>query len=97
MLRFNLNKDIMATGELGIYDISNEVSIRFVVESAEAGNTITISGRITGQTTWDSIGSLVGSLNEVRLVDTYDEIRLVCTVFDPTGTSVRVIAASFNQ
>ena len=97
MLRFNLHTDIAATGELGPFNISNEVSVRFVIENAGAGNTILVSGRITGQRSWDSLGTLTGLVDEVILVDTYDEIRLTCTVFDSTGSSVRAIACSFDK
>lgn len=97
MLRFNLNQLVTSTGELGIYDISDEISCRFVIENADSGNEFEISGRITGQNSWVSLGSLSGSTNEIVIVETYDDIKIECTTFDSLSSYVKIIGCSFNR
>lgn len=47
-VRFNLNKDFTTTVEIGVYDISDEVSVRFVTERASGSNVITVTGANPG-------------------------------------------------
>lgn len=96
-LRFNLNKAITAIGEIGIYDISNEVSTRFVIEGASGANVIEISYRLNGQNDWILLDTLTGSINQLVIVDTCDAIKLECTTYGSTGSSVKIIACSFNR
>lgn len=97
MLKFNLHEDITEEIELGPFNVSNEVSVRFVIENATGGNIIEVSGRITGQPTWDALATLTGTTNELVTVDTYDVIKVVCSTFASSGNSVRIIACSFNR
>ena len=96
-LRFNLNTDISATGLVGEYDVSNEVCIRFVTERATSGNVITVSGRIRGASTYDLLGTLTGLVNQTVIVDTYDLIKIECTTYGSSASSVKLIACSFNR
>jgi hypothetical protein len=97
MTRFNLNKSITGSGELGIFDISDESKVRIAVENAGGGNTVTISGRIKGQADFIAIGEISGSDSKAFSVFTYDEIKISCTAYNSATTFVKILASSFNE
>jgi hypothetical protein len=98
-IKMRLNKIVTAIGKIepGSFDISDESKVRIVIEGANAGNTIIARGRIRGQANYVNLKTILGSSNDIINVSTYDEIELECTVYDPTATSIKVIAGSFND
>ena len=48
-IKMRINQVLTSTKDLGIFDINDEDKVRIVVENAGSGNTIVVSGRITGQ------------------------------------------------
>jgi hypothetical protein len=92
-----LNKQILSSGSLGIFDITDDLVVRVVVENAGATNNIVIRGRIKGQAAFTTLQNIAGSISTTVTVATYDEIEIDCTVYDSLSSSVKVIATSFDQ
>lgn len=90
---------IISTGAVGdeSYEVSDEGKLRVVTEQCSAGNVLIVRGRIKGQANFVNLKTLTGLVNESVNISTYDEIQIVCTVFDPQVNVVKVIASSFNE
>lgn len=96
-LTYAINKRVTTTGSLGIGVVSNETDIRFVITNAAGGNSISVKGRINGQSTFTTIATLVGSVDQVIDVFTYDEIEVIVDTFASSGGGFfTIIAASFD-
>ena len=96
-IKLNVIASVSATGDIGIYDISDESKVRVVVENADVGNTVVVSGRIKGQIGFATIKTFTGTVNDTLNVSTYDQIKIECTVFESMDSNpIRVLAASFN-
>jgi hypothetical protein len=97
-IKMRINQILTSTKDLGIFDINDEDKVRIVVENAGSGNTIVVSGRITGQSSFVPLKTITGSSNEVVNVSTYEEIKIECTVFSALSNSgVKLLAASFKE
>lgn len=96
-LKMRINKTISSAENLGIYDVSDEGKVRFVIEGASAGNEIVVRGRIKGASSFEILKQLVGSANEVINVFTYEELEVECVSFDSSSGIVKIIASSFND
>ena len=92
-----INKTISSAENLGIYDVSDESKVRFVIENADAGNEVVIRGRIRGASSFEFLKTLTGSANQVVNVFTYEELEIECTNFESASNVVKVIASSFNE
>lgn len=90
---------ITAAGVVGenSYEVSDEGKLRVVTEQCGAGNALVVRGRIKGQANFVNLKTLTGLVNESVNIATYDEIQIVCTVFSPQVSTVKVIASSFNE
>ena len=97
-IKMRINQILTSTKDLGIFDINDEDKVRVVVENAGSGNTIVVSGRITGQSSFVPLKTITGSSNEVVNVSTYEEIKIECTVFSAlSNAGVKLLAASFKE
>ena len=97
-IKMRINQVLTSTKDLGIFDINDEDKVRIVVENAGSGNTIVVSGRITGQSSFVPLKTISGSSNEVVNVSTYEEIKIECTVFSALSSAgVKLLAASFKE
>jgi hypothetical protein len=92
-----LNRQIQSSGSLGLFDITDDLVIRLVVEGAGVSNAIVVRGRIKGQSAFNTLQTVTGSASTTVTVATYEEIEIDCTVYASTGTAVKVIATSFDQ
>lgn len=96
-LKANIVQNISISGTISMIDISGEDKLRIVISNAAIGNTIVISGRITGQLDWDTLGTYTGNNKTVVSVKTYDEVIIECTVYSSASNYVRIVASSFNE
>jgi len=93
---FAMDKYINSTGVILSFDIDLDNTFRFVIENAGASNEIVISARIFGAADYVEIRTITGS-DKVRLdIDSYDQIKVECTVYDSLSSHVRVIAKGFG-
>jgi hypothetical protein len=92
-----LNRQIQSAGSLGLFDITDDLVIRLVVEGAGASNAIVVRGRIKGQSAFNTLQTVTGSTSTTVTVATYEEIEIDCTVYNTTSTEVKVIVTSFDQ
>jgi hypothetical protein len=92
-----INRAISSAQNLGIFDISDEGKVRFIVQEAGGSNEITIRGRLKGQPNFIFLKTLTGSINEVVNVFTYEELEIECTVCDPLTDQIKIYAASFSE
>lgn len=96
-LKMRINRAISSAQNLGIFDISDEGKVRFIVQEAGGSNEITIRGRLKGQPNFIFLKTLTGSINEVVNVFTYEELEIECTVCDPLTDQIKIYAASFSE
>lgn len=96
-LKMRINKTISSPQILGTYDVSDESKIRFVIENAGPSNVIVVRARITGQSSFTAIKTIIGAVSEVVNVFTYEEVQVECTTFDSTSNIVTILASSFNE
>lgn len=96
-LVYGLNQQITAPGSLGIGNVKDEAKIRFVTSFAGPANLFRVRARIVGQGSWNTIADLTGIVNTVVDVFTWDEIEVICLVYDSTATSVKIVASSFDN
>lgn len=96
-VKMGLNRQITASGSLGLFDITDDLVIRIVIEGADAGNTVVVRGRIKGQSVFSTLQTITGSANTTVTVATYEEIEIDCTSYSPTVSGVKVVATSFDQ
>lgn len=96
-LKMRINKTISFAQSLGIFDVSDEGKVRFVIEGADSGNTVLVKGRISGQTNFTTLKTLTGAANEVVNVFTYEELEVECTVFESLTNQIKILASSFNE
>lgn len=96
-LKMRINKTISSAENLGIYDVSDEGKVRFVIEGASAGNEVVVRGRIKGAASFETLKQLVGSANEVINVFTYEELEVECTNFASSSSIIKILASSFND
>lgn len=94
---YNLNNQVTAAGSLGTATIRDEKLVRFVIENAQSSNTVIVRGQITGQTDWDTLGTITGTAKVNINVATYDTIEVSVTVYAPTTNYIKVLASSFND
>jgi hypothetical protein len=98
-LKTRIVATITSTGAVGddSYEVSDEGKLRVVTEQCSAGNVLVVRGRIKGQANFVNLKTLTGLVNDSVNISTYDEIQIVCTVFDPQVNVIKVIASSFNE
>jgi hypothetical protein len=96
-LIYGLNRQITTIGSLGIGLVKDESRVRFVTSFCGPANVFRVRARITGQGSWNTLADLTGNVNEVVDVFTWDEIEVVCLVYDSTESSVKIVATSFDN
>jgi len=97
-LIYGLNEIVTEPGSLGIGVVKDEGKVRFVITGAGASNEVLVRGRINNQQTWNILATLTGNVNQLVEVFTYDELEVLCTVFDPVnGYDFRLVASSFDS
>lgn len=96
-LIYALDEIVTETGSLGIGVVKDEGTVRFVITGAGASNQVLVRGRIVNQPTWDNLATFTGNVNELVQVFTYDQLEVICTVFDAdNGYDFRLVASSFD-
>jgi len=96
-LVYALNQIITAPGSLGIGGIKDEGKVRFVISGAGPANVVRVRARITGQSTWATLADLTGNVNQLVDVVAYDQLEVICLVFDTIdGYGFRIVASSFD-
>jgi hypothetical protein len=96
-LIYGLNKQITGTGSLGIGNVKDESKVRFAISQAGPANVIRIRARIIGQESWVTLTDLEGNVNIDIDVFTWDQIEVICLVFDTTTNIVKIVATSFDS
>lgn len=97
-LIYGLNEIVTEPGSLGIGVVRDEGKVRFVITGAGASNEVLVRGRINNQQTWNTLATFTGNINDLVEVFTYDELEVICTVFDPVnGYDFRLVASSFDS
>lgn len=97
-LIYGLNEIVTEPGSLGIGVVKDEGKVRFVITGAGASNEVLVRGRINNQQTWNTLATFTGNVNDLVEVFTYDELEVICSVFDPAnGYDFRLVASSFDS
>lgn len=96
-LIYGLNKQITGTGSLGIGSVKDESKIRIAISNAGPANVIRVRARIVGQSDWTNLQDLTGNVNTDIDVFTWDQLEVVCLVFDSLTNVVKVVATSFDS
>lgn len=90
-------KEFTATGIIGpgVLQTSMMGNLRVVVENVGA-NTILVQGRLTGQSAWITLETVVGATSGTTVdISLVDEIRFNCTVYAASGGTPKLVASSF--
>jgi hypothetical protein len=82
-------------GESVGYLIYGETTLRVTPVSVGGSNVIDIEGRLEGETTWTTAGSVTGTTSGTMDISTYDYIRFNVTTSDGTGEVI--VSGFFNQ
>jgi hypothetical protein len=92
-----INETIIGVKTFSNLDVGDESKIRIVIENAQAGNTVVVRGKLSGQSNYVNLKTLTGNVNENINVFTYDLIEIECTAFVSLSNFVKIIARSFSQ
>ena len=96
-LIYGLDLTVTVPGSLGIGTIKDEGKVRFITAGAGPANVVRVRARIVNQTTWVTLSDLTGNVNELIDVYGYDQLEVVCLVFNPVnGLHFRLLASSFD-
>lgn len=96
-LIYGLNQIVTAPGSLGIGTIKDEGKVRVVITGAGPANLVRVRARINGQHTWATLADLTGNVNQLIDVIAYDQLEVMCLVFDTIdGYGFRIVASSFD-
>lgn len=93
---YGLDAQVTKVGSLGIGNVKDESRVRFVTTFCGPANVIRVQARIFGQEGWTVLADLTGNVNRAVDVFTWDEIEVLCLVFDSVSKSVKVLATSFD-
>lgn len=96
-LKLRINKVLTSTQNLGIFDITDESKIRVIIEDAGPSNIFEFSVRLKGQSNFLPLQTLVGSVNQLLNIYTYEEILIKCTAFDAIDSQIKIHIASFSE
>jgi len=96
-LVYGLNQQVTGPGSLGIGNVKDESKVRFVTAFCGPANVFRVRARIVGQGSWTNLTDLVGIVNTVVDVFTWDEIEVICLVYDATAESVKIVATSYDN
>jgi len=96
-LVYGLNKQVTGTGGLGIGNVKDEAKVRFVITNAGPANVFRVRARIKGQPTWTNLIDYTGNVNQVLDVFTWDQIEVICLVYDSQSNFVNIVAQSFDN
>jgi hypothetical protein len=77
-------------------DITDDTKIVLVSTNANAGNTIILYGRISGNPSWTVAGTLTGSGQIESDVSLFDFVKLECTVYDSVSNYVQLVGSGFR-
>lgn len=97
-LRPHLVQEFTATGVIGPTSIPTNLmlNLRVAVENVGGGNVIAVEGRLLGQSSFISLGTITGASTGTTVsIALVDEIRLNCTTFSASGGTPKVIASGF--
>lgn len=96
-LVYGLDQIVVAPGSLGIGTIKDEGKVRFITAGAGPANVVRVRARIVGQSTWVTLTDLTGNINELVDIYGYDQLEVMCLVFNPAnGLNFRILASSFD-
>ena len=95
--KFGLDQYVKSAGSLGIFDIDGDYKIKFVTTGASPSNTFEVRGRIQGQDEFVLIDTVVSNITKTIIVDEYDFLEIVCTVFAPVQNSVQIAGSGFGS
>ena len=90
-------KNFTATGVIGPDILLTNMmgNLRVVVENVGA-STILIQGRLTGQTAWVTLETILGATSGTTVdIGLVDEVRANCTVYAASGGTPKFIASGF--
>lgn len=97
-LQYGLDTTVYTTGSLGIGNVKDEGYVRFVIENAGFANVVRVRGRLVGQTSWDILANITGSLSTVVEVLTYDQIEVIVMVYSASSSNgVKITASSYTS
>lgn len=94
-IKVTLDAGTGVKGKTDGYEVYGETTLRVTPVGVGGTNVVDIEGRLEGETTWTSIGTVTGTTSDTFDMSTYDYIRFNQTTSDGTG---EVIASGFfNQ
>jgi hypothetical protein len=96
-LVYALNKQVTNVGSLGIGNVKDESKIRFSITNAGPANVFRVRARIVGQPDWTTLIDYTGNVNTDLDVFSWDQIEVICLVYDSLSNFVRIVASSFDS
>lgn len=96
-LIYALNQLVTVPGSLGIGNIKDEGKIRFVITGAGPANVVRVRARLTNQLTWVNLIDITANDNQLIDVIGYDQLEVICLVFNSlNGIGFNIVASSFD-
>lgn len=96
--RPHIESQFTSTGVIGpqFLPANTMNTLGVVVENVSGGNTILVKGRLTGQTSWVTLATIVGPTTGTKVeLGQSDEITFECTVYGASGGTPKLIASGF--
>jgi hypothetical protein len=96
--KFGIISTVTSTGMIiANSSVISDKQVKIITTNAGASNTVVLRGQIQGQTSFDVIGTVTGSVEQVFDVSLFDSLQIECTVFSPTsGPSFNIVASGFD-
>lgn len=93
--KFGLNRYVTSSGDLGVFDVDETQTAKFIVNNASPSNIFTIKGRIQGQSNYVPIDTIIGSVTKTIDITQYDYIQVECTSYASLSTYVQIDGSGF--
>lgn len=94
---FGIDSMVVQAGVLGEYATGGEVRIRFVIENALPANTVSVYGKVKGQTAWSLINTFNGNSSQNLTVSQFDYLLVVFDNYAPYTNFVHFLASGIAQ
>lgn len=94
--KFGLNRYVTSSGDLGVFDVDETQTAKFIISNASPSNIFTIKGRIQGQSNYVPIDTIIGSITKTIDITQYDYIQVECTSYSSLSTYVQIDGSGFT-
>lgn len=92
----SIKEYIEDAGIVDEYDINQDDIIRIVIEKADTNNEFVFSGKLKDQSDYTILKTITGNANTTLIINTYDLLKIECTVYDTTDNHVLLVVRGFD-